>query len=138
VGAPWPGDGRLGLDELRPWLLAGDPLASPVTVEGSGKAALSLAMHARSQGIEAAVVPDGDVLAPELGLPGRFRLVRAAERAGVAIGPAPTGAGTVIRIGPGVGEPPPRHPEVHVIGDAAGTAGLAAALGAAADVARRL
>jgi hypothetical protein len=36
------------------------------------------------------------------------------------------------------GAPPPDGREVHVIGDAAGTVGLADALAAAADVARRI
>jgi 2,4-dienoyl-CoA reductase-like NADH-dependent reductase (Old Yellow Enzyme family) len=138
VGAPWPGDGQLGLDDLQPWLLSGEPLASPVTIEGSGKAALSLAMHARSQGMDTALAPDAAVLAPELGLPGRFRLVAAAERAGVLIGAASAGSPTVVHIGRGAPEPPPDHREVHVVGDAAGTAGLAAALRAAAELARHL
>jgi 2,4-dienoyl-CoA reductase-like NADH-dependent reductase (Old Yellow Enzyme family) len=133
VGAPWP-----DLDDLEPWLLDGEPLASPVTIEGSGKAAVSLALHARSQGLDTALVPDGGVLAPELGLPGRFRLVAAAELAGVVIGSSPPASATVVHLGRGLGPPPPDHRAVHVIGDATGTAGLAAALRAAAEVARRL
>jgi hypothetical protein len=133
VGTPWP-----DLDDLEPWLLRGEPLGAPVAIGGSGKAALSLAVHARSQGLETSLVPDAEVLAPELGLPGRFRLVAAAERAGVVIGAAPVPSATVVHIGRAAPEPPPPHPAVHVIGDAAGTAGLAAALRAAADVARDL
>ena len=49
-------------------------------MRGSGKAAVSIALHAREDGHDVTLVPDGPVLAPELGLPGRFRLVAAAER----------------------------------------------------------
>jgi hypothetical protein len=61
-----------------------------------------------------------------------------AERAGVVIDPPETEAATVVHVGRGTPAPPPDHPVVRVIGDAAGTSGLAAALRAAADLARRL
>jgi len=51
---------------------------------------------------------------------------------------APTGSGTVIRVARTSGTAPPRHPEVHVIGDADGPGGLAAAFSAAAEVAARI
>ena len=91
VGAPWPGDGHLGVDDLAAWLLEGQPLAGPVVVEGSSKAAVSLAVHARGRGRDVTLVPDAEVLAPELGLPGRFRLVaaaRAAPASSIGAGPA--------------------------------------------------
>ncbi|MEQ1788486.1 MAG: hypothetical protein ABL966_15645, partial [Acidimicrobiales bacterium] len=139
VGAPWPGDGALGVDDLRGWLDGDAPLATPVVVRGSSKAAVSIALHAREAGLEVTLAPDDPVLAPELGLPGRFRLVAAVERAGVIIGdldaPAPATEVRVVRAAPLA---PPEHPEVHVIGDAAGTAGLAAAFAAAAEVAARI
>ena len=116
--------------------LDGEPLDGPVVVHGSGKAAVSLALHARTQGHEVTLVPDGAVLAPELGLPGRFRLVAAAEAAGVRCRRAtPPTPATVVHIGRGPGAEPPSHREVHVIGDAAGTGGLADALAAAARAA---
>ena len=139
IGAPWPGDPDLGLDDLRPWLAGTESLAGPLIVHGSGKAAVSVALRARRDGITVVLVPDTPVLAPELGLPGRFRLVAAAEHAGVTIGnPTLEGTGTVVRILPARGSPPPPHAEVHVIGDASGSTGLAAAFAAAAEVAARL
>jgi len=138
TGAAWPGGDSLGVDDLRGWLDAGTPLDSPVVVRGSGKAAVSIALHARTAGHEVRLVPDGPVLAPELGLPGRFRLVAAAERAGVVITDDAVIGATDIRVGRSPAAPPPAAPEVHVIGDASGTGGLAAALAAAAEVARRI
>jgi 2,4-dienoyl-CoA reductase (NADPH2) len=138
VGAPWPGGGHLGVDDLRPWLLDGASIEGPVVIEGSGKAAVSLAAQSRAAGLDTTIVPDGDVLALELGLPGRFRLVAAVQAAGVTVGRRPSDATTVIRVRRGSPIPAPPHHEVHVIGDAAGTSGLAAAFAAAADLARRL
>lgn len=135
TGARWPGDGGLGLDDLRPWLMDGEPLEGAVVVHGSGKAAVSLALHARAQGHEVTLVSDGAVLAPELGLPGRFRLVAAAQAAGVRFGGDASMPATVVHIARGPGAEPPAHREVHVIGDASGTGGLADALSAAARVA---
>jgi len=134
VGAPWP-----DLDGASPWLARGDDPPSPVTVAGSSKAAVSVALRARHAGADVTLVPDDPVLAPELGLPGRFRLVTDARAIGVAIAtkpPAATAATVRVRRGPATAAPD--HREVHVIGDASGTAGIAAALRAAADLARRL
>jgi 2,4-dienoyl-CoA reductase (NADPH2) len=131
VGAAWPA-------ELAPWLLEGDRLPSPVVVRGSSKAAASISARARTDGAAVTLVPDDPVIAPELGLPGRFRLVADLQRTGVAIGDARSDAATELRIQRAEPAAPPPHPEVHVIGDASGTAGIAAALRAAADVARRL
>jgi hypothetical protein len=145
AGATWapPGSG-LVLDDLRPWLDGdADPLGRRVTVVGGGKAAVTLAAYARSLGREVALVSADPVLAPELGLPGRFRLVHDTQVAGVALhvadgtDPADLPADTVLRIGPGAPRPAPVVPEleIHVIGDASGTVGLGQALGAAARVA---
>ena len=139
IGAPWPGAADLGLDDLRPWLAGTEALVGPVTVHGSGKAAVSVALRARRDGLAVTLVPDTPVLAPELGLPGRFQLVATMARAGVTIGdPPPEAAGTVVRIERGPTASPPTHPEVHVIGDATGPGGLAAAFAAAAAVAARV
>ena len=111
-----------------------------MVVRGSSKAAVSIALHAREDGHDVHLVPDDPVLAPELGLPGRFRLVAAAEHDGVVIADEAPPASTDVRVGRAPGTPPPAGaaPEVHVIGDAAGTGGLAAAFAAAAEVARRI
>ncbi len=135
TGSSWPGGADLGLDDLRPWLAGAEALLGPVVVHGSGKAAVSLALHAHNQGHDVTLVPDSPVLAPELGLPGRFRLVAAARAAGVAVGDDPPAGETVVRIARGPAAAPPSHPVVHVIGDASDTAGLAAAFAAAARVA---
>lgn len=120
---------------LLAWLHDDEQLADPVVVHGSSKAAVSIALHARTQGHAVTLVPDSDVLAPELGLPGRFRLVAAVEHAGVRIATDVPPAATVLRIRRGPGIPAPPHPELYVIGDADGTGGLAAALATAARVA---
>jgi hypothetical protein len=84
------------------------------------------------------------VLAPELGLPGRFRLVHDTAADGVELRPGTTelpDADTVLWIAPGPVRPAPElpdHVELHVIGDASGTSGLAAGLRAAADLAARV
>jgi hypothetical protein len=139
TGADWSGGDSLGVDDLADWLAGNAPLAHPVVVRGSSKAAVSVALRAVQDGGPVQLVSDGPVLAPELGLPGRFRLVADAQRAGVeVVDEAPPGA-TDVRVGRGAAaEPPATDLEVHVIGDAAGTAGLADALAAAADVARRV
>jgi 2,4-dienoyl-CoA reductase-like NADH-dependent reductase (Old Yellow Enzyme family) len=143
VGSPWPGStadpGSVGVDGLRSWLLDGGTAPeSPVAVRGSSKAALSIAARLRADGAEVGLVPDDPVLAPELGLPGRFRLVTDARAAGVTIGDRAPAAATTIDVARGDPYPPPDHPEVHVIGDASGTTGIADALRAAADLANRL
>ena len=138
VGTPWPGIADLGVDDLAPWLLEGGSVpGSPVVVRGSSKAAVSIAARARADGAAVTLVPDEAVLAPELGLPGRFRLVSDALAAGIVIG-GEDDRTTGIDVRRGEPPPPPPHPEVHVIGDAAGTTGIDAALRAAADLAARL
>jgi 2,4-dienoyl-CoA reductase-like NADH-dependent reductase (Old Yellow Enzyme family) len=135
TGGDWSGGGDAGLDDLRPWLGGEGPLVGPVVVHGSSKAALSIAVRARADGHAVTLVPDGPVLAPELGLPGRFRLVAAAERAGVVVATGAGSAATVVRIRRGPGAAPPLQAELHVIGDADGAGGLTAAFAAAARVA---
>lgn len=135
TGVPWSGGADLGLDDLQSWLGGDAQLADPVVVHGSSKAAVSVALHARTGGHAVTLVPDSTVLAPELGLPGRFRLVAALEQAGVVVATEAAPAPTVVRIGRDPAAAPPPHPEVHVIGDADGTEGLAAAFAAAARVA---
>ena len=130
TGRPWP-----GLDGVRRWPDA--PLPASLTVLGAGKAAVSTALLAARRGAAVALDPgEATVLAPELGLPGRFRLVADARAAGVVErGSVP---GPVLDLRPG---DPPAAPvaveglAVHVIGDAAGTVGFGDALRAAADLA---
>ncbi len=142
TGADWSTSesGTRSVDALEPWLAGVEDLAAPVVVRGSGKAALSIADAVARHSLEVALVSDGPVLAPELGLPGRFRLVAAATAAGVVIAAPATPAATTVLVAP---RPGPEAPtvigaEVHRIGDAAGTAGLADALRAAAELATRL
>jgi len=127
VGAPWAVDA----------LPTGD---GPLTVVGDGKAALSLARWAAVAGRPTTLLAPGPVLAPELGLPGRFRLVADARTDGVdtVLGAdvgAVDGARVDARRATPVAVPSPPGVEVHVIGDASGSSGLHAALRAAADVA---
>ena len=128
-----------GLDDLRDWLDGTASVASPLTVRGSSKAAVSIALRARADGVAVTLVPDDPVLAPELGLPGRFRLVAAAEQAGVVVRADPdtatTDATTDATISRSPCPSPPSHPEVHIIGDADGPGGLASAFASAARVA---
>lgn len=147
TGADWsvaPSDGR-DLDGVAARLRGTDPWPEgPVTIHGSSKAAVSVAASVADQGLAVTLVPDDPVLAPELGLPGRFRLVADLQAAGV----------TIAEPGDDKTDPPNLHvwvgrrattspPDldgvaVHAIGDAAGTSGLADALAAAAAVATTL
>jgi 2,4-dienoyl-CoA reductase (NADPH2) len=138
VGARWPGDADLGVEDLEPWLVGGGAVpASSVAVRGSSKAALSIARRALADGAAVSLVPDDPVLAPELGLPGRFRLVADTLGAGARLADAsPSDREIAVRRVPA--SSPPAHPAVHVIGDAAGTGGIADALRAAADLGRLL
>jgi 2,4-dienoyl-CoA reductase (NADPH2) len=140
VGADWSAPTDLGVDDLGPWLAGAGEVGQRVVVHGSSKAAVSLAAHARARGHDVSLVPADPVLAPELGLPGRFRLVADLAQAGVTIADTPVAADTTIRVQRAAGAPPPTIDgvEVHTIGDATGTAGLAAALSAAADLAAQL
>jgi len=137
AGSTWP-----ALDGLRGWL-AGDAegvVGQRVAIVGSGKAAVTLAGHAALRGHDVTLVSESTVLAPELGLPGRFRLVHDTEAAGVELRigrtDVPDDVDTVLAIHPGERIAPPSFGgEIHVIGDASGTVGLGPALNAAARVA---
>ncbi len=94
VGATWgrpdvPGiDGRqvLTVDQLGTWLIDGEPLpGSSVVVLGGGRAAMGLADRASEQGHSVTVVEDSAVFAPQLGLPGRWRLIHDIESRGVRL-----------------------------------------------------
>lgn len=60
-------------------------LGARVVVVGAGKVAASLAGAARERGRTVTLVTADAVIAPELGLPGRFRLVHELGEAGVAV-----------------------------------------------------
>ena len=60
-------------------------LGSQVVVVGAGKVAASLAQAASALGCNVTLVAPDAVVAPELGLPGRFRLVHDLEEAGVSL-----------------------------------------------------
>lgn len=129
----WAAGARWAIESLP----AGD---GPLTVVGDSKAALSLAHWAARNGRPTTLLAPGRVLAPELGLPGRFRLVADARAAGVEtvleVDPGAVAAAAVdARRGPPVPVPDLGDAVVvHVIGDAAGTGGIADALRAAADL----
>jgi len=132
VGRPWP-----GLGAVARWLDAGADGPASVTVLGAGKAAVSTALLAARGGAAVALDAGGAaVLAPELGLPGRFRLVADARAAGVLEGGTVPGPVLDARGGDPLPTPAPVDGlQVHVIGDAAGTAGIGDGLRAAADLA---
>jgi 2,4-dienoyl-CoA reductase (NADPH2) len=134
-----------GLADVRDWLFGGDdPFGRSVVIRGGGKASVTVAGVLARAGHEVTLVSESRVLAPELGLPGRFRLVHDTAAAGVDLRPGTEelpGADSVLSIAPGPVTPAPDLPssiEVHVIGDASGTSGIAAALRAAADLAAKL
>jgi 2-enoate reductase len=145
AGATWDLDPDLpGLGVVRDWLFGGDdPFGSSLVVKGGGKASVTVAGVAARAGHEVTLVSASPVLAPELGLPGRFRLVADTAAAGVELRPATTElppADSTIAIGPGPVAPAPELDgiELHLIGDAAGTSGIAAGLAAAAELAARI
>jgi 2,4-dienoyl-CoA reductase (NADPH2) len=122
AGADWPG-------------LHGGVPAAAAAVVGDGAAALAVARRLAPSMLFAGA----PVVAPELGLPGRFRAVHDARQAGVTIvldGTPPPDAFDARRGGPR--QAPAVDVPVHVIGDAGGSAGLAAALAIAARVAADL
>ena len=141
VGADWSTSAdELGVADLDRWLAGTSPLDSPLTVHGSSKSAVSVADVAARRRLEVTLVPDDPVLAPELGLPGRFRLVADAISRGVRIRSAEGRSATTITVAsrPGAAPPPLDDIAVHVIGDASGSTGLADALRSAAVVAAEI
>ena len=145
AGATWDLDPDLpGLGGVRDWLLGGeDPFGPSLAIRGGGKASVTIAGVAARAGHQVTLVSPSPVLAPELGLPGRFRLVADTAAAGVDLRPGTTDlpdADSTIAIGPGPVTPVPQLDgiDVHVIGDASGTSGIAAGLAAAAELAARL
>lgn len=116
----------------------------PLTVIGDGKAAVSLALRSASAGRPTTLRAAGAVLAPELGLPGRFRIVADTRAAGATVeldqgsDVESAEAGDVVDGRRGLPAPVPPGTsdavEVHVIGDASGSGGIEAALRAAADL----
>ena len=72
--------------ELRSWLdHQSEELGPRVVVLGGGKPGLSLATEALARGHEVTILEPTGVFAPELGLPGRWRLVADAEAAGITL-----------------------------------------------------
>jgi pyruvate/2-oxoglutarate dehydrogenase complex dihydrolipoamide dehydrogenase (E3) component len=81
--------------ELAQWLLDdNETVGARVAVLGGGKAGLSLADLCRRRGREVTIIEPTHVFGVELGLPGRFRLVADAERAGIVL----MGRATLDRI----------------------------------------
>lgn len=93
------------LREVQRWLGAAHPSGGGrLVVWGAGKAGLSVAGRCRGEGWEVTVVDEAGVPAPQLGLPGRFRLVHDLEVSGVDLR-----LGTrITRLAPGA---------VHLAGD---------------------
>ena len=138
-----PASGHLGVDDLAPWLVDGRAAwPDPWSSRAAARRPCRSRVHARLDGLDVHARPRRRrCWRPSSGCPGRFRLVAAAERAGVVDRRRPPpAAATDVRVGRGAPARPPAHPEVHVIGDAAGTrrASAAALAAAAADLARRL
>ncbi len=117
TGAEWGRTALPGADgdhvftpaSLRAWLEGdGGDLGRRVAVLGGGKAALSLASVCARRGHEVTVLEPTGVFAPELGLPGRFRVVADIEALGVRLVPHATAQavepGTVIADVAGVPE----------------------------------
>ena len=145
AGATWELDPDLpGLGIVRDWLFGGDdPFGPSLVIKGGGKASVTVAGVAAAAGHQVTLVSPSSVFAPELGLPGRFRLVADTAAAGVDLRPGTTElppADSTIAIGPGPVAPAPELPgiDLYVIGDASGTTGIAAGLAAAAEVAAAL
>ena len=81
---PAPG-GTLRLEDVRDWLDRSSPNGSAVLIEGGGKDALSLADVLVRRGAAVTVVEPSGVFGPQLGLPGRFRLVHDLEERGARL-----------------------------------------------------
>ncbi len=135
---------------------ADDVVGHHVVVLGGGKIGLSFAGLCARRGRTVTVLEPGAVLAPELGPPGRFRLVHDTGQLGVHLVTGATAAdleagvagdADLVTVVSTVCGPDrsladdladllaPLHRPVHVIGDAAGTGRLEAALADARRVA---
>ncbi|QXC62943.1 FAD-dependent oxidoreductase [Aquihabitans sp. G128] len=157
-------------DATVPVLTPDDLLAGPgelgalpdgTVVVGSGKVAASLAAAAARVGSGTTLLAPEAVIAPELGLPGRFRLVHDLGEAGVDVCPGTAVeafSGAAVRLADGSERPAttilwavervPRTAlaeglraaglDVEVLGDATGAYGLEAGLAAAARFAARV
>jgi len=96
TGATWarpdlPGRPATTVDELGPWLARDDgSVGRTVAILGGGKAGMSLAGVCARRGRQVTVLEPSAVFAPELGLPGRFRLVHDTEALGIALLPGTT------------------------------------------------
>jgi hypothetical protein len=104
-----------------------------VDVLGSSKAALSIARALRARGRPTRLLSPEPVIAPELGLPGRFNAVASARAEGVEV---VLGAGDDAAEAPTVvvvrrGAPAALAGAAHRVGDVSGTAGLFDAMAAA-------
>ena len=154
------GEPSNAIGDLGDWLEGGwsadtdDVIAHDVVVLGGGKIGLSFAGLCARRGRSVTVLAPGDVLAPELGPPGRFRLVHDTEQLGVRLVPRATETdllaavvdhpvtvvSAILRAERSLADEltevlAPLGRPVHVIGDAAGTGRLEAALADARRVA---
>ncbi len=134
-----------------------------VVVLGGSKIGMSFAGLCARRGRSVTVLDEGDVLAPELGPPGRFRLVHDTEQLGVRLVPRATADDLAESIASAASSPggevtvvsaicradrsladdltellAPLGRPVHVIGDAAGTGRLESALADARRIAMLL
>ncbi len=67
---------------LAGWLSGTEALGEHIVFVGGGKISLTLAKHALDKGHRVTIIEPSGVFGPELGLPGRFRLVHDLEVAG--------------------------------------------------------
>ncbi|MBL8778353.1 MAG: hypothetical protein JNK12_20615 [Acidimicrobiales bacterium] len=170
TGASWqPADpalpGALGVADLGAWLREDDgTVGARVAVVGVGKAGLAIARAAVDRGRTVVLVSAEAYVAPQLGMPGRARMVADYLAAGgeLLTRAAPSWDGSTLRVDVGGGElqeravdtviladpvpvPTPAWADgivaptrVHVLGDAAGPGALVGAFHGAADLARTI
>ena len=74
----------MGVDDLAPWLLDGNPLgAERVAVLGGDLPGIGVTETAHHQGAEVTLIESGPAFGFSLGLPGRWRVVHDLGQAGV-------------------------------------------------------